>query len=93
MTYEWDEQKRLLNLEIHKVDFSVIERFEWSSALVKPDQRRNYGELRFQAYGVINNRLYCLVFTPRGDHIRIISLRKANQREVQQYVSKTDSAN
>jgi len=36
-------------------------------------------------YGVIGNRLYCVVFTQRGDTMRVISLRKANAREARQY--------
>ena len=70
----------------------MAERFEWESALVEADQRKGYGEPRFRAYGVIDDRLYCLVFTPRDGDTRIISLRKANRREVNDYVSKTDTA-
>ncbi len=92
MDYEWGENKLTLNLENHKVHFDMVHRFEWESALIESDQRKDYGEPRFRAYGVIDDRLYCLVFTPRGDEIRIISLRKANRREVTNYVSKTDTA-
>ena len=53
---------------------------------------KDYGEPRFRAYGVIDSRLYCPVFTPRDGDTRIISLRKANRREVNDYVSKTDTA-
>jgi uncharacterized protein len=92
MIYEWDARKQALNIESHRVHFSMSEQFEWDTAIIETDTRKDYGEQRFQAYGVIDSRLYCLVFTPRGDRIRIISLRKANQREVQHYVSKTDPA-
>jgi uncharacterized protein len=91
MGYEWDENKLTLNLKNHKVHFVMAEWFEWESALIETDQRKDYGEPRFRAYGVIDDRLYCLVFTPRGGDIRIISLRKANRREVNDYVSKTDT--
>ncbi len=90
MRYEWDEYKLALNLENHKVHFALAEQFEWAAAMIEPDCRKDYGELRFCAYGVIDNRLYCMVFTPRGGSIRIISLRKANRREVNKYVAKTD---
>ena len=53
--------------------------------MVKPDTRRDYGELREIGYGVIENRLYCVVFTQRRNTMHIISLRKANSREVKHY--------
>lgn len=85
MLYEWDDNKLALNLENHRVHFSVAERFDWASALIELDDRSDYGESRFRAYGWIGERLYCLVFTPRNGCIRLISLRKANQREVKRY--------
>jgi uncharacterized protein len=73
------------SLAVHGVDFSAIELFEWQKAFVISDTRKNYGELRFLAYGPIEDRLYCVVFTVREQNIRIISLRKANSREVKRY--------
>ena len=93
MIYEWDDRKLQLNLENHKVHFSLAELFEWNTAGIEPDNRKVYGEMRYRAYGLIENRLYCLVFTPRNGQIRIISLRKANQREVQFYESKNNPSN
>jgi uncharacterized DUF497 family protein len=83
--YEWNEAKRQKNLAIHGVDFSAIESFVWEKAVMIPDTRKNYGETRFLAYGPIEDRLYCVAFTVRGENIRIISLRKANSREVKRY--------
>lgn len=51
------------------------------------DTRRDYGEVREVGLGVIGDRLYCVVFTQRGDTMRIISLRKANSREIELYES------
>jgi len=59
--------------------------FDWAGALILEDTRENYGERRFQALGLIGARLHMLVFTPRPDSVRIISLRKANRREVSRY--------
>jgi uncharacterized DUF497 family protein len=47
--------------------------------------RRNYGEPRFIGYALCADRLYCVVYTDRGEARRIISLRKANLREVTIY--------
>lgn len=57
--------------------------FEWDSAVVVPDTRHYYGEPRFVSYGYIDERLMVLVFTARAGAIRLISLHKANHREVQ----------
>ncbi|MFG6771423.1 BrnT family toxin [Burkholderia pseudomallei] len=50
------------------------------------DDRRDYSEVREVGFGVIGDRLYCVVFTQRGDSMHIISMRKANKREVKSYV-------
>lgn len=89
MRYEWDEAKCAANLAKHGVDFARAEDFAWHAALIIPDARRDYGEPRFIAIGFINDRLHVLVFTPRGEAIRIIGLRKANDREVALYETQT----
>lgn len=60
---------------------------EWDTLLAKMDDRKDYGEKRMIGYAFLGDRLYCEVFTDRGNERRIISLRKANQREVKYYVS------
>lgn len=83
--YEWDEAKRLTNLERHGVDFAAVEAFEWTMALTVEDRRRAYDEERFVSIGFIGARLHVLVWTERRDRVRIISLRKANDREIGRY--------
>jgi len=86
MTYEWDEGKRKTNLEKHGIDFSAIHLFGWECATIFADQRIDYDEPRMVAYGSINGRLVVVVYTIRGDEtIRVISMRKANKREVSKY--------
>lgn len=87
--YAWDEAKRADNLAKHGIDFALAEGFEWESALVAADARRDYGEVRYSAFGLIEDRLFNLVFTPRTGKVRIISLRRANRREVHHYVDQT----
>jgi uncharacterized DUF497 family protein len=65
--------------------FDLAEEFEWSSALIVEDRRRDYQERRFQALGSIGEQLHMLVFTPRGGAIHVISLRRANHRERMRY--------
>lgn len=63
--------------------------FEFDTALISADTRKNYGETRYLAIGYISARLHVLIFTKRGPAIRSISLRKANRREVSGYLEKT----
>ena len=88
-SYVWDEEKRKINLREHKVDFAAVAHFEWDTAFVSIDDRDDYGELRETAIGFIGPGLYVLVFTRRGKHIRVISLRRAEKRDVRKYVEAT----
>lgn len=67
------------------MSFEIMHDFDWDSAMVALDDRYDYGEDRYQAVGFIDNRLFVVVFTIRGDDIRVISLRKANNREQKRY--------
>ena len=55
------------------------------------DTRKDYGEHRFRVLGFIDERLYAIVFTPRAGKVHVISLRKANFREVTRH-AKTPQA-
>lgn len=78
---EWDETKRLKTMAKHGVDFHDMARFDWETALTWRDVRLDYGEPRFVSIGPIDERLYCCAWTPRDEAIRIVMLRKANERE------------
>jgi uncharacterized protein len=86
--YEWDEAKRKKNLANHGVDFSAIESFDWEQSIVEKDERKDYAEIRYAAVGPIHGRLHVAVFTIRDGNYRIISLRKANSREVKKWLGK-----
>jgi uncharacterized DUF497 family protein len=81
----FDPKKNERNIAERGLSFDLVEGFEWDSALVVEDSRRDYGERRFQALGLIDGRLHALIFTPRAGRVHVISLRKANRREVRQY--------
>ena len=57
--------------------------------IVEQDNRFIYGENRYQLIGRIDGRLYVLIYTVRRDEYRIISARKANQREVSRYENRS----
>jgi uncharacterized DUF497 family protein len=85
MEIEFDPDKNLKNINERNISFELAIKFDFESAFIWQDVRHIYTESRFCALGYINNRLYSLVFTPRMQVMRIISLRKANQREVKLY--------
>ena len=81
--YEYDPAKRSANLIKHRIDFDIIETFHWRTAYVRPSPRG--GESRYYALGYIGERLYAAIYTVRGNICRVISLRKANPREEEEY--------
>ncbi|SFJ05124.1 BrnT family toxin [Nitrosomonas sp. Nm34] len=87
MKIVFDQTKNSTNLAKHGVPLSLALMIEWDTLLAKQDERKEYGEKRMIGYALVDDRLYCVVFTDRDNERRIISLRKANQREVKYYVS------
>jgi len=87
MRYTFDPAKQAANVAKHGVFFSAAQDFEWEAALVEVDSRRAYGETRFTAVGLIGERVHVMVFNLRETSVRIISLRRANSREVRRYAS------
>ncbi|MHB1678871.1 MAG: BrnT family toxin [Sulfuriferula sp.] len=87
MKITFDPEKDVFNMVKHGVSLVLASELEWGCLLAKPDARRDYGELRMIGYAPIGTRVFCVVFTDRGDERRIISLRKANPREVRRYAS------
>lgn len=85
MEITFDPVKDQSNQRKHGVSLAEAEEFEWDDAVTREDTRREYGERRMIALGYIDVRLYCAIYVDRGDERRIISLRKANSREVKHY--------
>ena len=85
MEIEYDCAKNDRNITERGLSFDLARHMIWAEALVIKDLRKDYEETRYQALGPIQGRLYVLVFTIRDTVLRIISLRKANAREVAKY--------
>ena len=81
INFTWDDGKRQATLASRGIDFAIVARLDWATAIILPDDRRDYGEVRLRIMGLIDGRLHAVIATPRGDTLRIISLRKANERE------------
>ncbi len=85
MRIEFDPAKNERNVRLRGLPFGRAARFEFETALVYVDERENYGETRYVAFGYLDARLHVLCFTEIEDGIRVLSFRKANTREVRRY--------
>lgn len=85
MRITFDAVKREKTLRERGLDFARARVLFDGLAITLPDQRQDYGEPRFITAGWLDERLVVLVWTPRGRARRIISMRKANEREIDKY--------
>jgi len=84
---EFDAAKDAINRDKHGVSLADAAQLDWTTVVAYPDGRRDYGEPRQIGYGLWGERLYCVVFVRRREALRVISLRKANPKEVKRYVA------
>lgn len=85
MEIEYDENKRLATLENRELDFASAELVFQGKHFSIQESRQNYGEDRFITAGFLDSDLVVLVWTPRDNKRRIISMRKANEREQKRF--------
>ncbi|PKB24361.1 BrnT family toxin [Janthinobacterium sp. 64] len=85
MRITFDAAKREKTLRERGLDFARAHEVFDGLTITLPDQRQDYGEPRFITAGWLDERLIALVWTPRGLARRIISMRKANEREINKY--------
>ena len=85
MHIEFDPAKNVLNVRRRSLSFESAAEFVFDTALVYADQRRDYGETRYVALGLLGSRLHVLCFVEVEAGIRVISFRKANSREISRY--------
>lgn len=86
MRIEFDPAKDAANQAKHGVSLALAVELDWDAALVWVDARFEYEELRMIALAPKTEILYYVAFVERGAARRIISLRRANRREVRHYV-------
>ncbi len=86
MEFEWDHEKSNRCYVARGFDFAyAAQGFFDPDRIITKDIRYDYGENRYQMISKIQARVFVVIFTTRFNAIRIISARKANQREVKQY--------
>lgn len=87
MKIEFDPDKDRINIAVHGVSLELAERLEWNLMICREDDREGYGELRLVGHVPIGRTVYIVVFTVEEDCYRIISLHKAEPKEVRYYAS------
>jgi uncharacterized DUF497 family protein len=85
MKITFDPAKDAINLKKHGYSLEDAEQLDWEEALSWPDERVDYGEKRIVALAPMGERLFYVAFVDRGLTRRVISLRKANKRELKIY--------
>jgi len=85
MEFEWNDAKRLANIEKHGLDFADLGEFNWATRVVFVDDRKVYGETRYTALAIYRGRVHSVTFTRRGTRLRIISFRQAARKEIGRY--------
>jgi len=92
MDYSWDDSKNAVNLEKHGLSFEDAHVVFAGRCVTFEDDRYDYGEPRFITLGTLIGRVVVIVHTPRNQETRIISMRKANEREQKIYQKRLGSA-
>jgi uncharacterized DUF497 family protein len=85
MELEWDEEKRQRTLRERGLDFADVMFFDPDSVIIDLDIQRDYGEPRYNLTGSLDGFLCRVCWTPREGKMRIISMRKINDRERKVY--------
>lgn len=85
MRISFDPAKDEWNIRVRGLSFRAAADFDFENALYAVDDRRDYGETRYVALGLLRDRPHVLCFVETDDGIRVISFRRANAREVRSY--------
>ena len=83
--FEWDETKNAANVAKHGISFQAASRVFGRSRLRFEDNRRDYGERRFRVIAMLGGEEIAVIYTERGETLRIISARRARRNERRDY--------
>ena len=90
MQITWHDEKRALTLELRGLDFADAAEVFAGVTLTVEDDRKDYGEVRFQTIGRMGEAVVMVVWTLRGDARHVISMRRCNERERERYQEQVD---
>ena len=83
--FTWDKNKSESNRAKHGIAFEAVHDFDWDDPVIIDRSHHENEEKRYAAIGMLNDKLHTVIFTYRGDDIRIISLRRSNTKEERTY--------
>ena len=89
---EFDSAKSAKNQRERGIGFERFADMDLETAISLDDTRTDYGERRLRVLGTIDGKLHAAVVTPRGETIRVISLRRANRKEQRAYAKERQSS-
>jgi hypothetical protein len=92
MLIEFDGAKSAKNVRERGIGLERFADIDLDTAISVDDTRGDYGERRMRVLGRIDGQLHAPVITPRGQKIRVISLRRANAREERAYEKERQSS-
>ena len=81
----YDSNKNQINIKRRGLNFDRVSELDWENAWIFEDERNDYGEKRYVAYSMLDERLHFICFTETKQGIRVISFRRANKREEKLY--------
>ena len=90
MEISYDADKRAKTFAERGLDFDDAVQVFAGSTITIDDDRRQYGERRFQTIGYLNDRLVMIVWTARNEVRHVISMRKCNDREKKKFEARVD---
>lgn len=90
LALSFDEAKRLITLEQRGLDFAHANQVFAGLTVTIEDDRKDYGEVRYQTIGRLRRSVVMVVWTPRGEGRHIISMRKCNAKERAYYQRAVD---
>jgi uncharacterized DUF497 family protein len=84
MEFEWDEHKRAQIIDDRALDFASAYRlFDGRPAIHQPTPRND--EDRWKTTAEIEGAFFTVVWTWRGENIRVITMRRAHEQEIRIY--------
>ena len=83
-----DPHKSRANYFKHGIVLEFAQYLDWANEMVWQDVRQNYNEVRMSGLVPLEGKIYAVVYVLRAESTRMISLRKANNRETKQYDKK-----
>lgn len=85
MDFIWDTSKARANISKHSVDFPTASRIFLDPYLIEFEDERGYGERRWNAIGMVDERILFVTYTEENEYYRIISARGAEPHEKRRY--------